>query len=247
VRTDLLKMELRFIGERIRQRVWRSSNFFSTAWSPRYVDIPPGERFLVLAPHPDDDVIGCGGTISKLLAAGKSVRIAYFSLQSSVQFSRIERLAEIQRALDILGVKDFSFLGESFPLKEDLISVLREEIASHRYDSVFLPSPIENHDQHTSVFWAFHELNRRKEVPEMNAILFEVWTPVVANMLVDISEFIHRKTEAIRAHATQTALVDYHIAAEGLGSYRASMSGHKGYAEAFFFQTGSDLLRTFRK
>jgi LmbE family N-acetylglucosaminyl deacetylase len=245
VGTDLLKMELRFIAERIRQRVRRSSNFVSTAWSPRFVDVPPGERFLVLAPHPDDDAIGCGGTILKLLAAGKSVRVAYLSLQSSVEYSRAERIAEVERAMAILGVKDFLFLEESFPSKERLVDHLEKEISSQDCDSVFLPSPIENHDQHTAVFWAFQELNRRKAIPGMNAILYEVWTPVVANMLVDISEFIHKKTEAIGAHGTQTAQVDFARAVEGLDSYRASMSGHKGYAEAFFFQTSSDLSRTF--
>jgi LmbE family N-acetylglucosaminyl deacetylase len=35
---------------------------------------------LIVAPHPDDDVIRCGGTILKLLAVGKSVRIAHLSL-----------------------------------------------------------------------------------------------------------------------------------------------------------------------
>lgn len=242
---ELLKMELRFIAERIRQRARRSSNFVSTAWSPRVVDIPPGEEFLVLAPHPDDDAIGCGGTILKLLAAGKSVRISYLSLQSSGEFSRVERLVEIERSLGILGVKEFSFLEESFPPKDRLIRALQKELFSHRYDSVFLPSPIDNNDQHTAVFWAFQELNRKKTVTDMNVILYEVWTPVVANMLVDISAFFRWKTEAIRAHATQTALVDYVRAVEGLNSYRASMSGHEGYAEAFFFQTSSDLLRTF--
>ena len=170
-------MELRFIAERMRQRVRRSSNFASIAWSPRFVDIPPGGRFLVLAPHPDDDVVGCGGTILKLLAVGKSVRIAYLSLQSSVDFARAERLAEIERSLVILGVKDFSFLAESFPPEDRLMSLLEKEISSRKYDSVFLPSPIENHDQHTALFWAFHRLNGRKVIWDMNAILYEVWTP----------------------------------------------------------------------
>jgi hypothetical protein len=112
VDTELLKMELRFIAERIRQRVRRFSDFASTAWNPRLVDIPPGERFLVLAPHPDDDVIGCGGTILRLLAARKSVRIVYLSIQSSRDFSKTERLEEIAESLAILGVKDYSFLAE---------------------------------------------------------------------------------------------------------------------------------------
>ena len=64
-------------------------------------------------------------------------------------------------------------------------------------------------------------------------------------MLVDLSALIQKKAESIRAHATQTALIDCGRAVENLASYRSSLSDRNGYAEAFFFQTGSDLLRTF--
>jgi N-acetylglucosamine malate deacetylase 1 len=37
------------------------------------------ERVLLIAPHPDDEILGCGGSIAKLAAAGHEVRIAYLT------------------------------------------------------------------------------------------------------------------------------------------------------------------------
>lgn len=245
VDTELLKMELRFIAERIRQRVRRSSDFASTAWNPRLVDIPPGERFLVLAPHPDDDVIGCGGTILKLLAARKSVRIVYLSIQSSRDFSKTERLEEMAESLAILGVKDYSFLAEQFPSESEIVGLLGEELSSFKPESVFVPSPVENHDQHLKTFGAYVELGRKRKAPE-SAILYEVWTPLIPNMIVDVSQFMSKKLEAVAAHKTQTRDLDYGRAVESLDSYRAAMSTLKGYCEAFLMLSRADFLRTFR-
>jgi adenine/guanine phosphoribosyltransferase-like PRPP-binding protein len=75
-----LRLELRYILERIRKRVSVAKSLSGSSWWPKDVEVPPGERFLIVAPHPDDDVIRCGGTILKLLAVGKSVRIAHLSL-----------------------------------------------------------------------------------------------------------------------------------------------------------------------
>ena len=61
------------------------------------MEIPPGNRFLVISPHPDDDVIGCGGTIAKLIDAGKEVRVVYMSIQTDIQLTT--RLDEISASL----------------------------------------------------------------------------------------------------------------------------------------------------
>jgi LmbE family N-acetylglucosaminyl deacetylase len=79
------------------------------------------------------------------------------------------------------------------------------------------------------------------------AILFEVWTPLIPNMLVDVTDVMPRKIEAIRAYGSQVELVDYARAVEGLSSYRAAMAGRNGYLEAFLSIQASDLndlLRT---
>lgn len=66
-------------------------------------------------------------------------------------------------------------------------------------------------------------------------------------MIVDVSQFMSKKLEAVAAHKTQTRDLDYGRAVESLDSYRAAMSTMKGYCEAFLMLSSADfLLRTFR-
>ncbi len=46
---------------------------------PYHLSHPPGESVLVLAPHPDDETLGCGGTIRLLLESKKSVKVIFLT------------------------------------------------------------------------------------------------------------------------------------------------------------------------
>jgi len=236
-----VSLELRLVAEKIGKRFTAASNLARTAWSPLLVKQPPGESFLVVAPHPDDDAIGCGGTVSRLVASGKRLAVTYLSIQSSSLFTREERMSEIESSLRALGVKDHSFLSERFPSKSELAGLLTKELRRVSPDSVFVPSPIENHDGHLLAFSAF--LDALGSYPDAEVLLYEVWNPLVPNLLVDITDQMPRKIEAIEAHRTQTRECDFVKAAKGLNSYRAALSLVDGYAEAFLSLRKSELLR----
>jgi LmbE family N-acetylglucosaminyl deacetylase len=244
VEREAVRLELRYILERVKKRVSIAKGLSGSSWWPKDVEIPPGERFLVVAPHPDDDAIGCGGTISKLVHAGKTVRIVYLSIQSSTTFTKMERLNEIAMSLEIMGAKDYTFLAEVFPPKVEISELLKEELSTFRPDTIFIPSPLENHDQHLETFEAYAELSKRLPGDDCT-MLYEVWTPLVPNMIVDITQFMDMKIDAINAHKTQTTDLDYSRAAEGLNAYRAAISAKKGYFEAFLTMNRADILRTF--
>ncbi|MBV8906705.1 MAG: PIG-L family deacetylase, partial [Acidobacteriia bacterium] len=103
-------------------------------------------EILVVAAHPDDEVLGCGGTIARLVAAGESVHIAILGEGSTSRSPRREeadkRLVDAlethsRRAAKVLGVEDVYGFGlpdnrfdtvpllEVVKLVEDLISRLR--------------------------------------------------------------------------------------------------------------------------
>src|SRR3990172_1117095 len=46
---------------------------------PQLLDELPGNRFLVCSPHPDDEVLGCGGTIIKLVESRRTVQIVHLT------------------------------------------------------------------------------------------------------------------------------------------------------------------------
>ena len=102
---------------------------------------------LVIAPHPDDEILGCGGTIAKHAAAGDAVYVAIVTkgcepLFSSEQVRQVRE--ECRRADEYLGVKETLFLDfpasmmETVPrykLNDAIISVVQRL----KPDCVYIP------------------------------------------------------------------------------------------------------------
>src|SRR5262249_12641194 len=63
---------------------------------------------------------------------------------------------------------------------------------------------------------------------------YETWAPVVANAVVDITEAIEIKKQAMDAFASQIEPYNYPRLALGLNTYRAILNQGRGYAEAFY-------------
>src|SRR3546814_8197602 len=64
------------------------------------------QRALVIAPHPDDEVLGCGGTIARLAAMGREVHVAIVTRGTPPRFDEAqvaEVTAEARAAHDLLG------------------------------------------------------------------------------------------------------------------------------------------------
>lgn len=238
-------LELRLIMTRISGR-WRTARSLSqSAWMAKRMAIPPGERFLVVSPHPDDDAIGCGGTILKLLEMGKVVRVCYLSLPMSGVELREQRKEELEKALQVLKVKDFSINQAEFPTSaKEVRGIIAREIQGWRPDCVLVPSPLENHDQHLMAFQAYLEHVKGMTDPPAT-LMYEVWGPLLPNLVVDIDKVMEGKLESIRAHASQVRMVDYCAMVAGLNQYRAYSNGAKGYAEAFLYLEAKDLIRAF--
>lgn len=235
-------LELRLIIEKLRNRFSVPDRLEGTAWSPKVMDLPPGERFLVVAPHPDDDAVGCGGSIIKLVDAGKSVRILFLSIQEG-DFTRDHRKGEIQRSLGHMGVTDHVLHETPFPSAKEASRLIAQELSSG-YDAVFAPSPFENHDHHLRAFEAcVQALRAGGGSPDL--IMYEVWGTLMPNLLIPIQDVMERKVAAVKEHGTQCADIDYERVARGINGYRAAASALDGYAEAFMHMPASTVLKLF--
>jgi LmbE family N-acetylglucosaminyl deacetylase len=238
-------LELRLIREKLSKRILIAETLSKSAWNPMKVELPPGERFLILAPHPDDDAIGCGGTILKALAMRKTVRICYLSLPSLNTNSKQERLKEVKNSLKELGVTDHTINKQEFPRTAKLVQeAIEPELKDWKPDCVFVPSPLENQDQHLMTFGSYVEAMRNSPCHAATAF-YEVWNPVIPNMVVDVSSFIDKKSKSIAAHTSQVRTIDYVRMARALNEYRAISSNLEGYAEAFLYLEKEDLLKIF--
>jgi LmbE family N-acetylglucosaminyl deacetylase len=212
-------------------------------------------RILVLAPHFDDEVFGCGGLLAQSAAGGAVIKVLYLtdsSGGSEVTENREEygaqRRAEAQRGLDILGIGELEVLtipdGALAASIDAAADEIRRAIADHRPDLLLSVSPCEITADHQAAFASLHRalsgLRGGTDLDEIMAgcriLLYEVNHPLYPNVLVDVSGQIEVLTSAINAHKSQLELHNYREAALGMRHYRAlslpaTVDAAEGYRE----------------
>lgn len=219
-----------------------------------------GERLLVLAPHPDDEVIGCGGVVAQHLRDGRKVRVivatdgseAEPSLDPAAYAARREE--ESRRGLEILGTAEIEFLR--FPDRQlgahegELRTRLREELRSFRPDIILAPSPVEIHPDHFAIpdaLWSLIQADETlfADVAAARVAFYEVGQPLRPNTLVDITDVADLKWTAIEAHSSQTGIRDYVAFARGLNAFRAmTLPQDVRFAEAYYAVPVPELRTT---
>jgi len=199
-----------------------------------------GERLLVFAPHPDDEVIGCGGLIAQHLRERRAVRIVV-ATDGAEAGDAATREEESRRGVARLGEADLQFLR--FPdrgLGVDASARIREQLREFRPDLILVPSLGEIHPDHLALARAFISAIQSDEtlfadLAIARVAFYEVSQPLRPNTIVDISDVAELKYAAIAEHTSQLAVRDYVSYARGLNAYRAmTMPPETKFAEAYF-------------
>jgi LmbE family N-acetylglucosaminyl deacetylase len=183
---------------------------------------------LVLAPHPDDETLGCGATIMRKLAAGTPVQVViaadgrhwYQSGKLSFDVLNEIREDEARRACAILGLpcENITFLRLEDCRLADHRGLLRDRLFdifdTMNPEEIFVSSIIDNHPDHRVLAELGRELAqaRRDRFPVLYEYPIWFWDPRiwrVARLLdlrpriVRTEEFRTRKREAIAAYCSQ--------------------------------------------
>jgi N-acetylglucosamine malate deacetylase 1 len=199
---------------------------------------------LVLAPHPDDEAIGCGGALRMHADAGDRITVVFLSSGElglkhlpKAEAWRI-REGEAEAAGQQLGVSRIEFLRKpdwfvSDHTKEaaDFIHSLSQQ---EQPDLIYLPHPDEWHPDHKAASAILRRLCGVLPDFSPRLLAYEIWTPMQeATELRNISCVITRKMRALRCYASQLSRFRYDRAIRGLNQYRGIMAGGCAYAEAF--------------
>lgn len=213
-----------------------------------------GERLLVLAPHPDDEVIGCGGLLCHHADEGRAVRVV-IATDGSAAESDLPQLAAVREkeslaGLRHLGVDDVVFLrhpdrglGAAPKLQDDL----RNAITSFRPDLIACTHPNEIHPDHRALATALITLlqsdrDLAASLAMVRIAFYEVSAPLRPNILVDVTAVADRKTAAIREHHSQLQSRDYLAYTNGLNQYRAmTLDRNSTRAEAYWVIAAAEL------
>lgn len=212
-------------------------------------------KTLVIAPHPDDEILGAGGTIARLTEAGHDVRVAIVTMGKPPAFSAESSAiakAETKKAHDFLRVSKTYWLDlPAAALSEvsnvELNSSIDKVVKNVAPQTVLAPFFGDMHVDHQLVFRSImvasrpHQANYPQNVMAYETLSETNWNapyvtpPFVPNVFIDISDHIEKKLAAMEMYQSQLRNAPHERSIASLKSL-STMRGatvHLNAAEAF--------------
>ena len=210
-----------------------------------------GSRVLVLAPHPDDEVFGCGGAIMRHVDAGDLLKIVILSngeyranTAQQAAYGELRR-EESSKAAMTLGYGTPEFWGlpdRGVEYGERLVQRIEGAIEALGASLVYAPSIYEMHPDHRALGMAALEAVRR-HAAKPNLAMYEVGVPILRpNVLLDISALRQRKQDAMACFTSQLKEQPYDQHITALNRFRTyTLGAQVTAAEAYFVAKADDL------
>lgn len=218
-------------------------------------------KILVLAAHPDDEVLGCGGTIARLSAEGHSVIAAILGEGITSRYSQrdLANKEEIRilhershNAAKLLGIEELEIFDlpdnrfDTVPLL-DIVKILEKLIETWNPDCVYTHNSSDLNQDHNLISRATMIATRplegtsiktvlSYEIPSSTEWAFRAASPAfLPNVFVDISSTLETKLKAMQIYDSEMRVYPHPRSPEALRSIASrwgSVSGTRA-AEAF--------------
>jgi len=184
------------------------------------------KKVLIITPHPDDETLGCGGTILRHLKEGDQVYwLICTTITEELGFSkeRIEkRAAEINRVNQAFRFTGFRQLG--FPTtfldqvpQNQIIEEISKFLTEIQADTLYLPYRNDVHSDHANVFDASISCTKSFRYPFVKRVrVYETLSETEfglrtddpgfkPNLWIDISSFLDQKVEIMKIYQSEVA------------------------------------------
>jgi LmbE family N-acetylglucosaminyl deacetylase len=229
---------------------------------------PGAEKVLVLAPHMDDETIGCGGTLALHARRGAQITVMFLTdgrngsseinaltgeerRRRQTEYIEI-RTTEARAALQRLGVNKMICLdAEDGALSQCTWAAekLRDVLRRMQPNLVYVPFYLEEHADHRAASQVLLDAVAGTSL-QFQCIGYEVWTPLFPNCLVRIDSSVETKKQALQEYRSQLQQCDYLHASIGLNAHRSAgllqePGSTGGYAEAFHVTSLSQYREQF--
>ena len=176
---------------------------------------------LVVAPHPDDETLGCGGALLRHIAEGDQVHWLIMStLTQEIGFSqeriesRYKEIEKVAKSYKFSSVKQADFTTtrlDTYP-KSALIEVVSEVVNRIEPEIVYLPYRNDVHSDHAKVFDAVASCTKSFRYPSIKRVrAYETLSETEfsinpedsgfkPNLWVDISDYLEQKIEIMKMY-----------------------------------------------
>ena len=217
-----------------------------------------GESLLCLAPHPDDEVLGCAGLM--LLAQRQGLHIHTVIVTGGEEgmdaaeavgageagdagAAGNRRLQESMRAAEILGLPApacWNYGDRQLRHSPPLIDQIADQLQQTQARWLLLPALTEPHPDHQAL--ALAGLAAAQQNGKTHVLLYEVGAPTQINTVVDISSVADVKWRALQAFVSQEERHPYLQHAQAMANLRAFVAGEAVTAAEGFWQISADDL-----
>ena len=204
-------------------------------------------QVLVLAPHPDDEVIGCGGTLLRLVKAGAGVTCvqatdgsdAWALRDAPESVRRTVRLDEARRVAAAAGfvrLEEWRADNRAFEASEELVTrmaALLEELQPRLVFSAFLA---DMHRDHLTLNRILSRAIRRAQAATRETLIlgYEVWSKAPADAICDVTDVRAEQESLLWQYPTGMRTDDFIRLCEERNYYNAcTYLDRAGYAEVF--------------
>lgn len=213
-------------------------------------------KVLIIAVHPDDETLGCGGTLLKHKANGSEIHwVIATDIKESESFNKEvveKREIEIKKVEKLYAFDSVHRLGLSTMRVDqysmsDLIEKISNVINEVKPNIIYLPFKGDVHSDHRHIFDAAYSCTKSFRYPFVKKIyMVETLSETefapstkedsfIPNVFVDISEHIHKKIEIMQVFDSEMDEHPYPRSERNLralGILRGAMAGCE-YAESF--------------
>lgn len=235
-----------------------STNVLPGIIRPVPITAPFGRSMLVVAPHHDDEIIGCGGAMLLHRRAGRDVHVVFTqdggdehaedgrTREEQVRIREDESRA-VAREMDIPEPRFLRSVTLSGTDAERVAAELRAEIERVRADAVFVPFFLDYNYHHQLTNYVVAEaLAGSGRQPRVYG--YEVWGLTVPNVVLNIDDAIDEKRRLLALYASQMSGKDYVHGVTGLNMFHSLHfgAGDCRYAERFFEMPAAEYVTTVR-
>ena len=221
-----------------------ATDYFSSFVRAIPIRAPFGKSMLVVAPHQDDEAIGCGGALVLQVRSGQTASIVvlqdgadgHAELGYTRQALSELRNQESRRAAALVPTAAPTFLAHPVLLDDAAqVEELANILAERHVDAVFIPFVLDGEPGHRMANYILAAA--LKKTPwNVRVFGYEVWGLCVPNVVLVIDDAIEKKTEMLRCFEFANSALDYTNSTLGLNMFHSRMlgAGECRYAERFF-------------
>lgn len=213
-------------------------------------------RTLVVAPHPDDEILGCGGTLLRRRAEGAELGwliVTGISESAGWTKERVQqREAEIAEVARLVG---FSYVCnlrlpttrlDAMPMA-DLIVLLSDAFREFQPDEVLVPHCSDAHTDHRLVFHAVSACTKWFRYPSVRRVLayetisetgfaLDSGSAFHPNWFVDVADYLERKLKVMTVYQSEVAEFPFPRSLEAVRALAAMRGAASGFVAAEAFQ-----------